>query len=75
MFKSRGKHASLTVSISSLKLILEKPNMVVNAFNLIGRVVKTGESLNLRPALTTEGIPGQAELQRETLSQKQNKQQ
>jgi hypothetical protein len=33
-----------------------------------------GQTLSLRPAWSTERVPGQSGLHRETLSQKQNKQ-
>jgi hypothetical protein len=57
------------------RLCYIKPGMVVNAFNPSTWEAKAGGFLSSRPAWSTEWVPGQLGLHRETLSQKakQNK--
>ena len=45
--------------------------MVAHTFNPSTRETEAGESLSLRPAWSTEGVPGQPGLHREILSRKQ----
>jgi hypothetical protein len=47
--------------------------MVAHAFNPSTQKAETGGFVSLRPACSTEWVPGQPELYGETLSQKQNK--
>jgi hypothetical protein len=49
--------------------------MVAHAFNPSTREAEAGGFLSSRPAWSTEWVPGQPELHRETLSQKKNKKQ
>jgi hypothetical protein len=44
--------------------------VVAHAFNPSTWEAEAGESLSSRPAWSTEGVPGQSGLHRETLSQK-----
>jgi hypothetical protein len=58
---------------NSLKHVLQ-PGVVVHAFNSSTREAEAGGSLSSRTAWSTEGVPGQPGLYRETLSRKTNKQ-
>jgi hypothetical protein len=46
----------------------------MHAFSPSAQEAEAGEPLDLRTAWSTDQVPGQPELQRETLSQKPNKQ-
>jgi hypothetical protein len=49
------------------------PGVVAHAFNPSTREAEAGGFLSSRPAWSTEWVPGQPGLHRETLSQKKNK--
>jgi hypothetical protein len=51
-----------------------KPGVVAHAFNPSTWEAEAGGFLSLGPAWSTEWVPGQPELHKETLSQKTNKQ-
>ena len=53
---------------------MQQPSVVVHAFNPSIQEAETGISVSLRPAWSTESVPGQSpKLHRETLSRKTNK--
>jgi hypothetical protein len=56
-----------------LKYCYFKPGVVAHAFNPSTREAEAGGFLSSRPAWFTEWVPGQPELHRETLSQKNQK--
>jgi hypothetical protein len=56
-----------------LKKSKTKPGMVVYAFNPSSQEAEAVEFLSSRPAWSTEWVPGQPGLHRETLSQKKEK--
>jgi hypothetical protein len=58
----------------SLKTQKNQPGMVADAFNPSTREAEAGRFLSLRPAWSTQRVPGQPGLHRETLSRKTNKQ-
>jgi hypothetical protein len=63
-----------TASRQDAALMLNK-NMVVHTFNPSSWEAEAGGSLNLRPAWSTQQVPGQAGRYRENLSRKSTKQQ
>jgi hypothetical protein len=51
----------------------QKPGVVAHSFNPSTQEAEAGEFLSLRPVWSTEWVPGQPGLQRETLSRKKKK--
>jgi hypothetical protein len=58
------------VILNVSKLLRVKPGVVAHAFNHSTWEAEAGEFLSSRPAWSTEWVPGQPELHKETLSRK-----
>ena len=67
VLEHRTFHQDLVLYV---KINKHKPEVVVSAFNPNTREAEAGRPLNLWPAWSMKGVPGQPELYREILSQK-----